>query len=149
MKLALLALAALPILAVGCSPVYSVKRYGIRATLTDANTAAPIADVPVVVTIDGDTFSETSNRKGEVFVAPDLQYQLSWLGGPAIQSDPEAQIQLSCVGYDPIAIVWFRHFPDRNAGIQEARGVIDLDKPSLSKSKSQQAGAEPLTRREF
>jgi hypothetical protein len=142
MKSALFALAVLPIIAVGCSPVYSVKRYGIRATLTDANTAAPIADVPVVVTVDGDTFSETANRKGEVFVAPDLRYQVSWLGGPAIQSDPEAQIQLYCDGYDPVVIKWFRHFPDRNADMQEDRGVIDLGKPSLTRSECQQAGAQ-------
>jgi len=139
MNLKILALVALPVIATSCSHTYSVKRYGIRATLADANTATPIAEAHVVVTVDGDKFAKTASRKGEVLVSPDLQYPVSWLGGPAIQSDPEARIEIVCDGFDPVTVEWFRHFPDRNSGIQEDRGVIDLGKLSLTKSKSQQA----------
>ncbi len=152
MKLGRSVLAALSFIAASCSPVYSVKRYGVTVTLNDLDTTEPIAAAPVVLTIDGDAFSETADRKGKVFVAPDLRYQVSWLGGPAIQSDPEARIQIVCRGYHPVAIEWFRHFPDRNAGIQEDGGVIDLGKLSLTRTKSQegvrvgQSATPPLQR---
>ena len=96
----------------------------------------------MVVTVDGHNFHETANRKAEVFVAPDLRYQVSWLGGVAIQSDPEARIRLACDGYDPVVIEWFRYFRDRTPGIQEDRGVIDLGKLSLIKSKTQPPGTQ-------
>ncbi|MDB4713148.1 hypothetical protein OAF41_00160 [bacterium] len=57
MNIAILMLSALSVCSVSCSPVYSVKRYGISATLTHANTAAPIIETPIVVTVDGDKFN--------------------------------------------------------------------------------------------
>ena len=141
MNIAILMLSALSVCSVSCSPVYSVKRYGISATLTHANTAAPIIETPIVVTVDGNKFKRTTNRKGAVRLAPDLQTHMSWLGGPAIQSDPVALIELSCDGFDPVRVEWFRHFPDRNFGILEDRGVIDLGELSLTTSKSQQVAA--------
>ena len=86
-----------------------------------------VAELRVVfVTVDGAKFSRTTDRKGELRLDPDLQTHMSWLGGPAIQSDPEAQFELSGSGFDPFTVEWFRHFPERNAGMLENRGVIDL-----------------------
>lgn len=126
-------------LAVSCSPVHSVNRYGIRATLLHGGSDTPIAMTPVIVTIDDRTFNRSTDSNGVISVPPDLKLRMSWLGGPAIQSDPEARIIVSCAGYDPLKLEWFRYFPNRNSGRVQNHGLVDLGKLTLYRSKSQLA----------
>ena len=110
----------------GCAVVQQVERYGIRATLKDQSTGAPVAEAPVFITIDDATFLRTTDAAGKISVGPDQRLRLSWFGGPAIQSDPEARIMVWCPDHEPLKIEWFRCLPDRSGGRTEERGVIDL-----------------------
>lgn len=138
MNIRIIILSAVTALAISCSPVHSVNRYGISATLIHGDAATPIAKTPVFVTIDDETFKRSTDSQGAISVPPDLRIRMSWLGGPVIQSDPEARIIVSCAGYDPLKIEWFRHLSHRNSGRVEDHGLIDLGKLSLNKSISQQ-----------
>jgi hypothetical protein len=116
----------------GCAVVQQVERYGIRATLKDQSTGASIADTRVFITIDDVTSYPATDTAGKIRVSPDRRLRLSWLGGPAIESDPEARIMVWCPDHEPLTIEWFRHLPERNAGRIEERGVIDLGELPLS-----------------
>ena len=116
----------------GCSVVPHVERYGIRATLKDQRTGAPIADTRVFITIDDVTSFPATDTAGKIRVSPNRRLRLSWLGGPVIQSDPEARIMVWCPDHEPLTIEWFRHLPERNGGRPEKRGVVDLGELPLS-----------------
>jgi hypothetical protein len=125
-------LAAAATSAGGCAVVQQVERYGIRATLKDQSTGASIADTRVFITIDDVTSFPATDTAGKIHTCPERRLRLSWLGGPAIESDPEARIVLWCPGYEPIKTEWFRYLPDRNAGRTEDHGVIDFGELQLS-----------------
>ena len=127
-----LSLAVVAVTAIGCAVVPQVERYGIHATLTQGNTGAPVAGAPVFITIDDATFLRTTDTAGKIRVSPNQRLRLSWLGGPVIQSDPEARIMVWCPDHEPLTIEWFRHLPERNGGRPEKRGVVDLGELPLS-----------------
>ena len=135
MKVAHLIMAMACLIFASCYSVNSVKRYGIESTLLDAGQASPITNAPVMVTIDDETFTQKSSRHGDIRVRPDIEHRITWLGGPPILSDHEAKIKIECIGYEPLTVDWFRHFPERNAGALEDRGVIHLGELKLTRTR--------------
>lgn len=136
MSFKILFLAALSCFAVSCSNVYSVKRYGVRATLIDSTSEAPISGANTVIVIDEEAFEHASDQYGEVLITPDLKYHVSWLGSPTFQYEPSVQIELSCKGYDRVIVDWSRYYPEGDHQAKESGGVIDLGQLRLIRSEA-------------
>ncbi len=111
----------------GCSLVHMVDRYGIEAVLVDCRSEEPIGRSKVTVRIDDVNRVTRTSASGRLRVPPERDWHLSWLGGPAYASDPEARIGISAPGFEPEAILWHR-VPDRDGDpdFEESDGVIDL-----------------------
>ncbi len=116
-----------------CGPEYTVARYGVKARLIDAGTKQPLDRVKTRMVIDRREFPRTSGRDGLVAVAPDLDWHLSWLGGPAWMGRVGANIGLEAEGYREKSINWQRSFSSGGSPFSEERGVVDLGTVELEK----------------
>lgn len=114
-----------------CSLVYSVERYGIKATMIDAESKQPIARHETRIVVDGAAYESRSDNRGAVSLRPDRRLHWSWLGGPIWMNDPETAIEIGPSGYQPLRIKWQPHLPAKTAGAEMPRfsedgGVVDL-----------------------
>lgn len=116
----------------GCSPVATVERYGVEATLVDRGNGEPLRRSAVAVRVDGVGFERRTDRTGEFRVPPQRKWYWSWLGGPAWLSDPEAEVEIRCEGFEPLRFGWSRHlrndrdFPEEAGVIR--MGVVGMDR---------------------
>lgn len=117
----------------GCSPAYTVSRYGVQARLIDADTKQPLDRVKTRIVIDRQEFPRTSGRDGLVAVRPDLEWHISWLGGPALISRAAANIGLAAEGYREKSFSWGNYRPSGDFPFTEERGVVDLGTVELQK----------------
>lgn len=108
----------------GCTPVAMVQRYGIDAVLVDRQSGEPASRMPVRVSIDDDAVTRTTGHDGSLRRSPEWDWHLSWLGGPAYSSDPEARIEIVASGFVPERITWRRYREDER--FVEVDGVIHL-----------------------
>jgi hypothetical protein len=118
---------------VSCGPAYTVSRYGMKARLIDAATKQPLERVKTRIAIDRQEFPRTSGRDGLVVVKPDLDWHISWLGGPALISRFGADIGLEAEGYREKSFKWQDHLPSGGSPFTEDGGVVDLGTVVLEK----------------
>ena len=121
-----------------CTPVHSVTRYGIKATMIDAESKQPLARTETSIVVDGTAFERHSSNQGAISVRPDRQFHWSWLGGPAWMSDPEAVIEIEPHGYQPLRIKWQRYLPAQSSIVESRRfsedgGVVNLGTLEMKK----------------
>jgi hypothetical protein len=116
-----------------CGPAYTVSRYGVKTRLIDAGSKQPLDRVKTRIVIDRQEFPRTSGRDGHVSVKPDLDWHISWLGGPALISRAGANIGLEAEGYREKAFTWENHRPSGDSPFSEERGVVDLGTVELEK----------------
>jgi hypothetical protein len=109
-----------------CSPEYTVARYGVKARLINAETKQPLKRVKTRIVVDRKEFTRTSGRDGLVEVAPDLDWHISWLGGPVWMGRSGANIGMEAEGYREKSFKWLRGLPSADALFSEERGVVDL-----------------------
>lgn len=109
-----------------CGPEYTVARYGVKARLIDADSKQPLERVRTRIVIDRKDFTRTSGRDGHVVVAPDLDWHISWLGGPVWMGRAGANIGLEVEGYREKSFQWERHLPSADSPFRVERGVVDL-----------------------
>jgi hypothetical protein len=109
-----------------CSPEYTVARYGVKARLIDADSKQPLERVRTRIVIDRKDFTRTSGRDGLVAVAPDLDWHISWLGGPVWMGRAGANIGLEAEGYREKSFQWERRLPSAESPFSEDRGVLDM-----------------------
>lgn len=118
---------------VSCGPEYTVSRYGVKARLIDANTKQPLERAMTRMIIDRKEFPLTSGRDGIVAVKPDLDWHISWLGGPAWMGRAGANIGLEAEGYREKTFTWERYRPSGGSPFTEEGGVVDLGTVELEK----------------
>jgi hypothetical protein len=116
-----------------CCPAYTVSRYGVKARLIDAGTKQPLERVKTRIVIDGQEFNRISGRAGLVDVAPDLDWHISWLGGPAWMGRAGANIGLEAESYREKSFKWERRLPSANALFSEERGLVDMGTVELER----------------
>jgi len=113
---------------IGCGPVSTVSRYGVKATLVDVGSKKPVARTKTRITVDGATSERVSSRQGAITAHANRQWHLSWLGGPAWMSDPDAEIEIEPHGYQKFTLKWDRYLKPNSttARIPQEDGIIDL-----------------------
>lgn len=116
-----------------CSPEYTVSRYGVKARLIDAGTKQPLDRVKTRIVIDRQEFPRTSGKDGAVAVKPDLEWHISWLGGPAWMGCAGADIGLQADGYREKSFKWQRYLPSGGSLFSEERGVVDMGAVEMHK----------------
>ena len=109
-----------------CSPEYTVARYGVKARLIDADSKQPLERVRTRIVIDRKDFTRISDRDGLVAVAPDLDWHISWLGGPVWMGRAGANIGLEAEGYREKSFQWERRLLSADSPFSEERGVVDM-----------------------
>jgi hypothetical protein len=116
-----------------CSPEYTVSRYGVKARLIDAGTKQPLERVKTRIVIDRQEFPRTSGRDGHVTVAPDLDWHISWLGGPVSMGRAGANIGMGAEGYREKSFKWDNYLRSVNLPFDEEAGVVDLGTVALER----------------
>jgi len=117
-----------------CSPVSTVSRYGIKATIVDAESKQPLGQIVTRIGINGSAFDRTSSSAGVIAVRADRKLRLSWLGGPAVYDVLETSIEIEPRGYQLIRFRWTPILPHRSSpDISESGGIVSLGTIEMKK----------------
>jgi hypothetical protein len=127
MKIALLITMAFS--AAGCyplpSPTYSVRQYGLDATLVDAMNGEPLRRKDTSILIDSTRFDQRTSNNGRVSVPAVRDRHWTWLGGPAWASVPSADIKIEADGFESTRVEWSMfdkaNLPTKDGRIQAGR----------------------------
>lgn len=110
-----------------CSPVNSVTRHGIVATMVDSENKQPLDRTETRIILNGVSYDRTSNRDGVVALRADRKLRLSWLGGPVAFDLLKTSIEIEPHGYQRIGYNWTSHLPKESSpNISESNGVVNL-----------------------
>jgi len=86
------------------SPMYSVSRYGLDATLVDAASGEPLRRREVSIVIDRARFDRRTSNAGKIRVSALKNRYWTWLGGPAWASVASADVEIRSDGFEPARI---------------------------------------------
>jgi hypothetical protein len=110
-----------------CSPVNSVTRHGIVATMVDAENKQPLERTETRIILNGVSYDRTSSCDGVVALRADRKLRLSWLGGPVAFNLLKISIEVEPRGYQRIRLNWTSHLPKQSSpNLSESNGIVNL-----------------------
>lgn len=121
-------LLGLSVSAIGCCALpqrgYVVSRHGVRAGLIHGKNERTLDRKPVEVTIDGQKFERTTDRKGRIHVPAETTRRWQWFGWPDYDGKKQSSIDITGTGFKSQHIDWDKKADKKTR--KERKGVIDL-----------------------